>query len=214
VPPAFSAAPSLSTATLTSATAPRARPPRTWLVALLLATCAIIAAGTAAVLSSSNESSPFQNAREGAPVSERGGRLDVRSTPEGAAVFVDGEPTGLRTPVVLRGLAEGRKIVLRVDKAGFASQEREVEVVRGSVETHAFELLASDGLVRFAGAPPGARVFVDEVALTIEEGKPVSLSVGPHTLRVEAAGSLMFSGTVVIVAGEQTLRVDGGETSP
>lgn len=200
-------------ATLASATAESARPPRTWMVALLIASCAVIAVGTALMLSSS-ERSPVSDASRDTPLADRSGRIDVRSTPEGAAVFVDGEPTGLRTPAVLKGLADGRKLMLRVDKAGFASQEREVQVVAGAVEARAFELLASDGLVRFAGAPADARIYIDEKAVTVEEGEPVSLSAGQHQLRVETPSSLIFSGTVVVVAGEQTIRVDGVEATP
>jgi serine/threonine-protein kinase len=213
-PSLFTGEPALAVAQLTSASASGARPPRTWLVAATIATCAAIAIGTAVLLSSSDESSPFRDASRDSQLADRSGRVDVRSTPEGATVFVDGEPTGLRTPVVLKGLAAGRRLRLRVEKPGFASQERELEVVGGSVEPHAFELTASMGLVHFAGGPADARIYVDEALVDIEDEKRVNLSVGPHTVRVETTGSLIFSGTVVIVAGEQTIRVDGEQATP
>jgi hypothetical protein len=128
-------------------------------------------------------------------------------------VFVDGEPSGLRTPVILKGLAEGRKIRLRVEKAGFSRQEREITVGEGAAETQAFELIASVGLVHFAGAPADAHVYVDDVVVA-QGGGPLNLSVGPHAVRVERPGSLIFSGTVIIVAGEQTIRVDGAPAAP
>jgi serine/threonine protein kinase len=210
MPVAPTGAPTWPTARL-AMTPPPARGARAWMVGTMMALCAVIALGTAVILSSSNESSPLRVASQDPQSADRSGRLDVRSSPEGAAVFVDGEPTGLYTPVVLKGLADGRKLLLRVEKAGFASQARQIEIVGGSVKTHAFLLLASDGFVHFAGAPGDARIYVDEVALA-ENDSPVNLSVGPHAVRVETEGSLIFSGTVVIVAGEQTIRVDGAQT--
>src|SRR5690606_3304284 len=124
------------------------------------------------------------------------GRLDVQSTPEGALVFVDGEPTGLRTPVVLRGLPVDRTLRLRVEKPGFASKEQDVELSAGTVATYTFELVASDGFVRFSGAPENARIYVDDVALGGEPGAPVRLSLGRHVVRVETRDALVFSGAV------------------
>jgi hypothetical protein len=210
--PGLTGASALQTSTL-PATSPYARQARTWMVGAMVALYGVIAAGTAVILWSSNERSPLGVASEDAPFADRSGRLDVRSSPDGAAVFVDGEPTGLYTPVVLKGLADGRKLLLRVEKAGFASQARQIEIVGGSVETQAFLLLASGGFVHFAGVPAEARIYVDEMALEVHDS-PVNLSVGPHTVRVEAAGSLLFSGTVTIVAGEQTIRVDGAAGAP
>jgi hypothetical protein len=212
VPGAVTAAPALPTS-MAPATPLRSRRARAWLVGAMGALCAVIAMGTVAIVSSSDERSPFRVAPQGLTPTDRSGRLDVRSSPEGAAVFIDGEPTGLYTPVVLKGLGDGRKLLLRVEKAGFVGQARQIEIVGGSVETHAFLLLASDGFVHFAGAPAGARIYVDEVAVA-EIDSPVNLSAGPHAVRVETDGSLIFSGTVVIVAGEQTIRVDGATGTP
>ena len=206
--------PALVISELPSRATPRVREERKWVIGATVAVCALIAIGTVALLSTSDKSSPLRNSSRDSQLGDRNGRVDVRSTPEGAAVFVDGEPTGLRTPVVLKGIAVGRRLLLRVEKAGFARQEREIEIAGGSVETHAFELLASVGLVHFAGAPPDAQIYVDEVRVDAEGEKHVDLSVGRHTVRVETIGSLIFSGTVVIVAGEQTIRVDGAAATP
>jgi hypothetical protein len=186
-------------------------PPRRWLLGVVAAICGAVAVG-AGFLFSSDAGSPLEKPAQGSSLAPRSGQIDVRSVPLGAAVFVDGEPTGLRTPVVLKGLAGGRTLRLRVDKAGYASQEREIEVKAGSVESLAFELLLSDGRVRFEGAPPDALIYVDDVL--IAGGEPSRLSAGPHTVRVESHGSLIFSSTVNVVAGEQTIRIDGTQTNP
>jgi serine/threonine protein kinase len=213
MPSAFTGSPSLPPPALTSPEAPRVRQPPAWMLGAMLGICAVIGIGIAVVLSSSSERSPLSGAAPDSPAAGDGGRVEVRSTPEGAAVFVDGEPTGLRTPVVLKGLADGRSLRLRVDKAGFASQEREITIVGGSVETTTFELLASDGLVNFVGVPAGARIYVDDVEVELDD-RPLELSVGRHSVRIETLGSLIFSDTVAIVAGEQTIRVDAAKAAP
>jgi hypothetical protein len=215
LPATLTRAPALLSSEPPNRAPPRARQPRAWLVGPVgaLAIGAVVALGIAVRHMSSDESAPFRSASRDPQVADRNGRLEVRSVPAGAAVFVDGDPTGLYTPAVLKGLADGRKLLLRVEKAGFASQARQIEIVGGSLETQAFLLLASDGLVHFAGAPIGARIYVDDVAVA-ENETPVNLSVGPHAVRVETAKSLIFSGTVVIVAGEQTIDVDGAHATP
>lgn len=193
---------------------PRATPAsRMWLVSTVLAACAVLAVGVLLIFAASPESA-LPGAAGGSTSADRSGRVDVRSTPEGAAVFVDGEPTGLRTPVVLKGLAPGRTIRLRVDKAGFASQERQVEIAPGAAETRSFELLASGGLVMFAGVPADASIYVDDALVTVEPGAPLNLSVGAHAIRVETPSALLFSDQVDIVPGEQTIHVAGGPTTP
>jgi serine/threonine protein kinase len=186
--------------------------PRRWMVVAVVALCALIA-GAAAVIVSSDAGSPLQ---EGAlrTAAQPSGGIDVRSTPPGAAVFIDGAPTGLRTPLVLRGLAADRALTVRVEKAGFAGQQRKIRPLAGALETALFDLVASQGIVQLAGAPPDARVYVDDALLHLEAGKPLALPVGPHLIRVETPGSLVFSGRVTIVAGEQTIRVDGAAPSP
>lgn len=148
---------------------------------------------------------PF--AREPKPAARPDARVDVRSTPPNAAVFVDGEPTGLRTPVVLQGLPANRQLQVRVVKAGYTPQQRRVALAPGAVPTLVYELVASDGLVVFAGAPRGSSFYVDGEEIAMESRTAIPLAVGPHAVRVEAAGALVFSDRVVVVPGEQTIRV-------
>lgn len=192
--------------------APPAASGARWRIVGVTTAVGVIIAVTAVARFSSDLSSRQEAPRASLPPAASG-QVEVRSVPAGAAVFVDGEPTGMRTPAVLRGLAEGRTLRVRVDKAGFAAQERTVSIAPGSVEALAFELLASEGRVRFTGVPEGGRVYVDEVLIAGGEGEPVRLPAGRHTLRVETPAALVFSDTVVVVAGEQTIRVDGAGES-
>lgn len=193
--------------------APQAPPSRMWLVSTVLAACAVLAVGVLLIFATSSVS-PSPSAAGGSAPADRSGRVEIRSTPEGAAVFVDGEPTGLRTPAVLKGLAPGRTIRLRVEKVGFASQERPIEVTAGAADTRSFELLASGGRVLFAGAPADARIYVDDALVTVEPGAPLDLTVGAHAVRVETPSALLFSDQVDIAPGEQTIQVAGGPATP
>lgn len=192
-----------------SSSAPPPRASRAGLVAGVIGACALVAVGAGVVLSSSVERAPFADAQRDAPApAASDGRLEVKSTPEGAAVFVDGEPTGLSTPAVLKGLPRDRAVRIRVEKTGFASEERQIVIAPGSPNTLPFELVASHGLLRLVGVPDGARLYVDDAALPNTEQEPLRLPIGRHRVRVETASALVFAKTVDIVAGEQTLRVD------
>jgi len=190
----------------------RERPSRAaWAVATLAA-CSVLALAALTLVPARHDEPRVGAPAQGAapPVSSG---VSVRSKPEGAAVFIDGEPTGLSTPVVIRGLAAGRSIRMRVEKAGFQSREQSIEIVAGSLAEQMFELSASTGQLRFAGVPAEARVYVDDAVVVSSGGAALELSVGPHTLRVETASALLFSGSVDVVAGEQTIRI-GGDRGP
>jgi hypothetical protein len=204
---------SLASAELSPLPAPRAPALRTWFASTLMAGCAVLALGLILILATSSLSS-LHISTLASPPPERSGRVDVHTRPEGAAVFVDGEPTGLHTPVVLKGLTPGRVIHLRVEKAGFASQEQRIAIEEGSVATPLFELHASAARVRFEGAPPDALIYVDDEPLAVDRNAPVVLSVGSHFVRVETPSALLFSGIVDVVAGEQAIHVGDGRTNP
>jgi serine/threonine protein kinase len=190
----------------------RERPSRlAWAVATLAA-CAGLALVALMLFPQPHEGARLAAPGQGA-VADVSHGVSVRSTPDGAAVFIDGEPTGLVTPTVVRGLVAGRKIRVRVEKAGYQSREQSIEVLAGSMAEGAFELLASTGQVRFIGIPADARVYVDDGAVALLDGMALALPVGSHGVRVETSSALLFSGTVDVVPGEQTIRI-GSERGP
>jgi len=68
----------------------------------------------------------------GTPPSSRAARatatLEIRSQPSGAHVFVDGSPSGLRTPATLTGLSLGIVVRVRLDKPGFEPASAQVQL--------------------------------------------------------------------------------------
>ncbi|HTV17894.1 MAG TPA: PEGA domain-containing protein [Polyangiaceae bacterium] len=203
-----SAPPSLASAELPAALPPAQPPPsRSWLISTVMAACAVLAVGLILILSVSSSQRALSPSAPVSASSERSGRLDVRSTPEGAAVFLDGEPTGLRTPVSLKGLARDRTLHVRVEKSGFGSEERTLSLAGEAAVTASFELRASDARVRFEGMPANARVYVDDSSMSAARDERYHLPVGSHAVRIETPNALLFSERVDVVPGDQTIRV-------
>ena len=65
--------------------------------------------------------------------------LQIESDPAGAAISIDGEPTGLKTPATLTALT-GDKIMIRLDLPGFTSLTESVDVPRTGTVTKQFKL--------------------------------------------------------------------------
>jgi len=69
--------------------------------------------------------------------------LDIRSQPSGAHVFVDGTPTGLRTPTVLTGLVAGSRVQVRLDKPGYEPVTEQVTLADGQARAISLTLKES-----------------------------------------------------------------------
>jgi serine/threonine-protein kinase len=137
--------------------------------------------------------------------------LTIRSRPAGAHVLIDGNPSGLVTPASLPGLRAGRSVELRLDKAGYATVSRRVSVTAGA-SIHDFDLEEATGTLRFEHLPAGATIFIDD---SQAEGRgPLSVPIGPHRVRVETPGDVVFSGDMQIERGEQTVRIAPSRKGP
>ena len=71
--------------------------------------------------------------------------LELHSRPEGASIFVDGRPTGLKTPATISGLPVGRTLKLRIDAEGYLPVSRETTPTSGPTETLSFTLEPAPG---------------------------------------------------------------------
>jgi serine/threonine-protein kinase len=140
-----------------------------------------------------------------APAAVTMGALEVLSEPSGAQVFIDGTPTGLTTPATLRRLPLGRALTIRVERAGLRAIERSTTLTTAEPVSMSFVLIAALGTLRLTGVPRGARVFVDdrEVSLT----QPLELALGARKVRVESDQGVMWSGTVDVLAGQQSFAI-------
>jgi hypothetical protein len=147
-----------------------------------------------------------------------GGRLLVRSTPDGADAFLDGRDIG-RTPVTLRDVERGTHTV-RVVRDGYVADERRVTItaVRPS-QSLTFELTrartaapaaaASGALERekapltVESRPAGASVFVDGTLIGKTPLMLVEVAAGDHAVSLDLDGYRRWSSSVRVVAGER-----------
>jgi PEGA domain-containing protein len=140
------------------------------------------------------------------------GVLSIQSQPAGAQLIVDGEPSGLNTPAVLTGLRIGRRLEIRLDRPGYQPLSRRIEVLAGRPQHYKLDLEEAVGIVRLQGLPPEASIFIDDGARP--GGGPLSLPLGRHELRVETASDVLFSDTIEVRPGEQTVQIPAGRRTP
>ena len=114
------------------------------------------------------------------------GKWEVRSTPEGAEVFIDDELAGV-TPLSLSGISSDVHRV-RVSKDGYGSVFREVDTSAGGRGELTVNLPDSSGRLRVKTRSDSAEVRVN--GNLIGTGSSVTLPIqrGVYTLRVEEDG--------------------------
>jgi hypothetical protein len=156
--------------------------------------------------------SPARESGAGAPaVAHATVRLTIESTPPGAHIFVDGSPTGLKTPAVLGGLSVGSAIALRLDRDGYQPMTKQVKLDEGRPAKVSFALQAATGTLRLVKVPARASVFLDDRA--VEAAQPIAAPSGAHRLRIELEQSVLLSKTLEVHAGEETVLDVGRERS-
>ena len=148
-----------------------------------------------------------------APAGMAAAVLDVRSQPAGAHIFVDGSPSGLKTPAVLRSLPTSRGLEIRLDLPGYATATETVQLADG--QTRLLSLVLRDAMVdvQLAALPEGAIAYVDDVR--VDAAKPIRVAAGSRRFRIEAGGNEVFSRTVEVKTGQPiTLDVSESGSKP
>lgn len=102
--------------------------------------------------------------------------LNVRSSPAEATVMIDGLSAGI-TPVSVVGLACDRQVTVAVDKIGFDTLRKRVQLADGEPFHLQAALQRSRVMLRVASTPAGAQVAIN--------GKPVGKS--PLAVELDAA---------------------------
>jgi hypothetical protein len=154
------------------------------------------------------------------------GRLNVRSTPAGAKVFVDDREAG-RTPTAVRDLTEGPHRI-RIARDGYAAHERRIVITRERPAQLITATLARPtppaarpaaptasrtvpppaapvgrGALTVDSRPAGARVFLDGKLIGATPLSSTPIVAGDHAIRLEHDGYKNWTGAVRIVASEQ-----------
>jgi hypothetical protein len=163
---------------------------------------------------------PDGTAANGSPAAAP--QLLVRSTPNGARVFVDGRDVG-RTPASVSDLARGQHRV-RVVQDGFVTEERRVVIASSGSQALSVTLerprtavaakpaappvSATTGTLttqlKVESRPTNARVFVDGRLIGTTPLALEQIEAGEHNIRLELDGYRSWSAVVQIVEGKGT----------
>lgn len=168
-----------------------------------------------------------------APAARTGG-IRVRTTPDKADVYLDGERQGV-SPRNLTDLPFG-SYTLRVTRPGYVAQERRIEVGPDARNPRASFVLQRSvrrpaasrapaatpppaatgggaarqapgvGTLSIETRPPGARVRLDNRDVGVSPIVIGDVAAGTHTVRLELSGYKAWATTVTVKAGER-LRV-------
>jgi hypothetical protein len=114
------------------------------------------------------------------------GTLVMNSSPEGAAVIVDGEARG-KTPITLTLTAGAHKVELLADGA---NRLVPITITAGAETSQYIELpkvVAATGQLQVRTEPPGAQVTIDGRAHGPSPATIPNLTPGEHTVQVSSA---------------------------
>lgn len=132
------------------------------------------------------------------------GSIEITSTPAGAAVFLDGEETGLFTPCSLAELEVGHHS-LSLELEGYARPyDRWVQVRPDAPADIHFDLVRETGSVRVTSAPSGAAILLD--GNETNNATPATLAgvaTGEHTITLVLDGYENVTVTVEVEADVQ-----------
>jgi serine/threonine protein kinase len=132
------------------------------------------------------------------------GTLTVESEPSEAFIFIGGEPTGLVTPAVLRGISTAKPAELRLEKAGYAPTRQAVQVNSKHETAVKITLAAHQAHVSFVAARASSRVIVDGVSHAL--GETLTLTPGNHELKLMDGAKVLETRTVTLKTGDQSVK--------
>lgn len=128
--------------------------------------------------------------------------LKIESQPPGAAISIDGEPTGLKTPATLSGLA-AREVKVRLDLDGHPPRIDRLTLEAGQTVAKTYELASKPtGRLVLARLPSGATVVVDDVEY--EAGQVIDVPAGLHDVKIVHGGRTLVSTSISTRDGDQT----------
>ncbi len=132
------------------------------------------------------------------------GSISLTSTPEGAAIALDGNDTGSVTPFTLGNLVPGDHRVA-VTLEGYNSSSMSVTVIAGETAPADFPLVAipQTGLISVTSVPEGAAIALDgNDTGSVTPFTLGNLVAGDHNVSVSLEGYNSASMSVTVIAGE------------
>ena len=133
------------------------------------------------------------------------GLLDVRSTPRGASVTVNGRYEGL-TPIEI-AVEPGATLGIHVFKVGHAPVERSIRVESGAERSLSVDLRALTGELFVTAEPADAKLWIDGKPAG-QANRTITLAAVPHEIELRKEGYAGYRNTVIPQPGfSQELKV-------
>lgn len=92
------------------------------------------------------------------------GTLQIFSEPAGAAIFLDGEPTGHKTPAILEDLELGKTHAVALTLEKYGREEKNIELANADPVSLSFGLTKHVGVLNVISEPSGASILVNNIA--------------------------------------------------
>jgi serine/threonine protein kinase len=134
--------------------------------------------------------------------------LEIRTTPPGAAVFIAGEPTGLKTPTTLTGITKPQ-LAVRLELPGYAAVTRTVDLSAGATASMQLVLAPLEGRIVISDLPARAAVFVDSEEYAA--GDVITVAAGRHAIRIVIDGNTVAEQFTDTTTGDQGWKFARGK---
>ena len=163
-----------------------------------------VTAGTYTVTLTVTNTAGSDSATQTITVTVPVGNIAVTSAPANAAIWLDGEKTGLATNTTLTNVPAGEHVItLKLD--GYADASMPVTVTAGETATVHLDLTTPTGSLAVTSVPAGARVFIDgadtgKLTNTTIDG----IGIGSHTVTLKKDGYVDAAAEIVIEEAKTT----------
>ena len=131
-----------------------------------------------------------------------GGAFSVRTNPDGADIYIDGEFSGI-SDTVIDDLPVGQhRILLTLE--GYADYATTVAISEGMSQSlvHTFGPVPSTGRITFASIPPDARVYLDGAFVGTTSMTLDGVVPGTYVVVIQKTGYEDWTGRVDVAAGK------------
>jgi hypothetical protein len=144
-------------------------------------------------------------------VQQTTGSINVRSTPGGATIVLDGKTRGT-TPATLTGISAGSHTIV-LKKSGYNDYPASVTVTAGQTSSISATLTVQQitGSINIKSTPAGATIVLDGMTRGTTPATLTGISSGSHTIVLKKSGYNDYS-TGVTVTGGQTSGISATMT--
>lgn len=125
--------------------------------------------------------------------------IQLDSKPPGAAVFINGEPTGYVTPATLKDVLPGEHTI-RLELAGHAAVEAKLAAIGGKTTDTVIPLEPDQGRLVIAGLPAESAILIDGTSYSA--GEAVTLPAGRHDVAIVSGDTQLARRVIEIESGD------------